>query len=111
MTDQPTHTPTPRPNGPIGRAVALLCLVFIRLYQVTLSPLLGGHCRFHPTCSRYAAECFQTLPAHRALWLTIRRVLRCHPFGPHGYDPPPTPTSDEASQHINQAQHGHADGL
>lgn len=78
-------TPTPLINRPF--------LLLVRAYQVTLSPLMGGHCRFHPTCSRYAAEALQNLPLHRALWLTTRRIFRCHPFGGSGYDPVPLPSS------------------
>ena len=61
----------------------------VRLYQRTLSPLLGGHCRFQPTCSRYALEALAGHGAVRGGWLTLRRLLRCHPLGGRGYDPPP----------------------
>ncbi|RMH28579.1 MAG: membrane protein insertion efficiency factor YidD [Planctomycetota bacterium] len=61
----------------------------IRLYQITLSPFVGGHCRFRPTCSAYALEVFRTQPVHRALWLTLRRLSRCRPLGGGGFDPPP----------------------
>jgi hypothetical protein len=69
--------------------IARLLLLFIRLYQVTLSPLLGGACRFEPSCSRYAAACIESHGALRGSYLSVRRVLRCHPFHPGGYDPPP----------------------
>jgi putative membrane protein insertion efficiency factor len=61
----------------------------ILLYRVTLSPLMGGHCRFHPTCSAYALECYRRLGPIRATLLTVRRLSRCHPLGGSGYDPPP----------------------
>ena len=61
----------------------------IRLYQVTLSPFIGGHCRFQPTCSRYGEEALRTHGALRGLWLTARRVGRCHPLGGKGWDPVP----------------------
>jgi putative membrane protein insertion efficiency factor len=61
----------------------------VRLYQVTLGFLMGGHCRFQPTCSEYSIEAFRTHGAFKGGWLTIRRILRCHPFGGHGYDPVP----------------------
>lgn len=65
-------------------------LVFlIRAYQVTLSPLLGGACRFEPSCSHYGIEALKRYGALRGSWLTLRRLLRCRPFGPHGYDPVP----------------------
>lgn len=65
------------------------CIFLIRFYQYTFAAILGGQCRFHPTCSEYAVECFQTLPAHRAFFLTLWRILRCQPFARGGYDPVP----------------------
>ena len=59
----------------------------VRAYQVAVSPLLPRACRFHPSCSEYAEEAFRTLPLHRALFRSARRVLKCHPFHPGGYDP------------------------
>ena len=61
----------------------------IRVYQVTLGVFLGGHCRFVPSCSNYALEALQSHGALRGTWLTVRRLLRCHPWGPHGSDPVP----------------------
>ncbi|NDY43364.1 membrane protein insertion efficiency factor YidD [Dissulfurirhabdus thermomarina] len=64
----------------------------LRAYQLFLSPVLPGACRFHPTCSRYAREAVRLHGARRGLWLAVRRLLRCHPFHPGGYDPvPPGP--------------------
>ena len=64
-------------------------IALVRLYQATLGHLMGGHCRFHPTCSHYAIEALKTHGALRGSWLTIRRVLRCRPFGGSGFDPVP----------------------
>ncbi len=61
----------------------------IRAYQVVLSPFLGGNCRYEPTCSHYAWGALQTHGFFRGWWLAIRRLLRCHPFHPGGYDPVP----------------------
>ncbi|HUP92393.1 MAG TPA: membrane protein insertion efficiency factor YidD [Solimonas sp.] len=61
----------------------------IRLYQLLLSPLLGPRCRFHPSCSHYALEAIGRHGAARGGWLTLRRVCRCHPLNPGGYDPVP----------------------
>ena len=69
------------------KAVASVFLVLIRGYRLLLSPLLPRSCRFHPSCSEYAEEAFRTLPIHAALYRSARRVLRCHPFHPGGYDP------------------------
>lgn len=63
----------------------------IRGYQVLLSPLLGQHCRFYPTCSQYAREAIDLHGVPRGLGLAIRRVLRCHPWHPGGVDPVPEP--------------------
>ncbi len=63
----------------------------IRLYQWTLSPLLGVNCRYAPSCSAYATEAIATHGAARGLWLAVRRIARCHPWGGSGYDPVPQP--------------------
>lgn len=61
----------------------------IRLYRAFLSPLLPPSCRFTPTCSQYAIEALRKHGPLRGLWLTLRRLLRCHPWGGSGYDPVP----------------------
>jgi putative membrane protein insertion efficiency factor len=63
----------------------------IRLYQWTLSPLLGVNCRYAPSCSAYAAEAITTHGPVKGLWLAARRLARCHPWGGSGYDPVPQP--------------------
>lgn len=61
----------------------------IRLYQWTLSPLLGPRCRFYPSCSCYAHAAIERYGALRGGWFSLLRVLRCHPFNEGGYDPVP----------------------
>jgi uncharacterized protein len=61
----------------------------IRAYQLTLSPFIGRQCRFHPTCSHYAAEAIERFGVMRGASLAARRLLRCHPFHPGGFDPVP----------------------
>jgi uncharacterized protein len=61
----------------------------LRAYKLTLSPFIGQHCRFHPTCSEYAAEALITHGPVRGGWLAARRVCRCHPWGAAGHDPVP----------------------
>jgi putative membrane protein insertion efficiency factor len=65
----------------------LICL--IRCYQSVLRPLLVGSCKFYPTCSEYAIEALLKHGLWRGTLLALRRLLRCHPFGPGGYDPVP----------------------
>jgi uncharacterized protein len=66
-----------------------MLLLTIALYQRAISPVLPRACRFAPTCSEYARLAVGELGALRGGWLAIRRVARCHPFHPGGYDPPP----------------------
>lgn len=61
----------------------------IRFYQRFISPLTGPSCRFHPTCSNYALEAIQKYGAVKGSWLAAKRIGRCHPFHPGGYDPVP----------------------
>jgi putative membrane protein insertion efficiency factor len=61
----------------------------VRLYQLAVSPLLPPSCRFHPSCSAYAAEALRRHGAARGSWLAIRRLARCHPFCEGGIDPVP----------------------
>ena len=61
----------------------------IRIYQWTVSPLLGPTCRFHPSCSNYALEAINRFGMLRGGWLTVRRLGRCHPWHPGGFDPVP----------------------
>lgn len=68
-----------------------LLLGMIRAYQLVLSPLVGMHCRFTPSCSRYAAEAIRVHGSWRGSWLALRRIARCHPFRPGGIDPVPPP--------------------
>ncbi|HOA25470.1 MAG: membrane protein insertion efficiency factor YidD [Aggregatilineales bacterium] len=61
----------------------------IRLYQLTLSRILPPSCRFTPSCSHYGYEAFKRFGVLKGGWLTVRRIARCHPFNPGGYDPVP----------------------
>lgn len=66
-----------------------LLRAIITLYQYGISPLMGAHCRYHPTCSNYAKEAVETHGAWKGMQLSLRRILRCHPWGGQGYDPVP----------------------
>ncbi len=73
----------------VARLPAEALILLARLYQVTLSPLLGGQCRFLPTCSHYFIEAVDKHGALVGGWMGLRRLLRCHPFSRGGYDPVP----------------------
>ncbi|MBO7470916.1 MAG: membrane protein insertion efficiency factor YidD [Bacteroidaceae bacterium] len=66
-----------------------LLIMFVRIYQRFISPLTPPSCRFTPTCSQYAVEALQKYGPFKGLWLAVKRLLRCHPWGGSGYDPVP----------------------
>ncbi|MGF6907016.1 membrane protein insertion efficiency factor YidD [Fusobacterium sp. PH5-44] len=66
-----------------------IILYFIKFYQKCISPFLGKNCRFHPTCSAYAKEAVEKYGTIKGSILSIKRILKCHPFNPGGYDPVP----------------------
>ena len=69
--------------------LAKAALLGIRAYKLFVSPILTGSCRFSPSCSDYAAEAIECHGALRGTWLSLRRIAKCHPFGPAGFDPVP----------------------
>ena len=78
-----------------------LILCMIKIYRVVLSPLLPPQCRFTPSCSEYALEAVERHGALRGLYLSARRVLKCHPFHAGGHDPVPAlnPSADRCATH------------
>ena len=66
-----------------------LIIALVRAYQYLISPLMAPHCRFHPTCSHYTVEAVRTHGAVTGLALVARRLSRCHPWHPGGFDPVP----------------------
>ena len=66
-----------------------LSLELIKLYQVTLSQVTPPSCRFVPSCSQYTYEAISKFGVFRGIWLGVKRLVRCHPFHPGGYDPVP----------------------
>ena len=85
MTLAPADTTTHVRASMLARALIAL----VRVYQRLLSPFLGGSCRFEPSCSRYAVACLEAHGAGRGSLLSVKRLCKCHPFHPGGFDPPP----------------------
>ena len=69
------------------KLIASAMMGLLRIYRYCISPYLGNHCRFYPSCSAYAEEAFAQYGVIKAFWLVICRIFRCHPFHPGGYDP------------------------
>ena len=84
-TDIDLRSVIQRMSGGISRLVILI----IRFYQVTLRFLFPPSCRFHPSCSEYAIEAFRKFGPIKGGWLSAKRLSRCHPFNPGGFDPLP----------------------
>jgi putative membrane protein insertion efficiency factor len=72
-----------------------LLLYLISAYRYLISPLLGSHCRFYPSCSSYAFTVVERFGALRGSWLAVRRLLKCHPWHPGGIDPAPQETGHQ----------------
>ena len=77
------------PPGDRPGVAARLLLLAVEAYRVALAPLLGGYCRYVPSCSIYAQDALRRHGARRGTALAVRRLLRCHPFAPGGFDPVP----------------------
>jgi putative membrane protein insertion efficiency factor len=69
--------------------LSLPLILLIRIYQTAISPWMGPKCRFTPTCSNYGLEALRRHGIFKGVWLTARRISRCHPWGGSGYDPVP----------------------
>ena len=79
---------------------------FLKLYRLLISPMYGQVCRFYPTCSAYALEAVERHGAMRGSWLAMRRLLRCHPWNPGGYDPVPPTDVRTSGESISAHQPG-----
>ncbi len=75
-----------------------LLILFVRAYRLLLSPFLGHHCRFYPTCSCYAETSIQQYGVIKGSWLAIKRIARCHPWHPGGVDPVPEQLENKHAQ-------------
>ena len=73
----------------MNKVVSTILLFILKAYRYLLSPWLGQHCRFHPTCSSYAMQAIELHGAWRGSWLALKRVASCHPWHEGGFDPVP----------------------
>ena len=73
----------------MNRILKKIFILPIRFYQYAISPLLGPSCRFKPTCSHYMVEAIEEWGIFKGIWLGLKRISKCHPWGPHGHDPVP----------------------
>jgi putative membrane protein insertion efficiency factor len=73
----------------LNKIIIFPFVLFIRVYQLIISPMLGSNCRFIPTCSEYAMESLKEYGLIKGIFLSIKRIGKCHPWGSHGYDPIP----------------------
>jgi len=69
--------------------ISKIFIGLIRVYQLSISPILGQNCRYTPTCSQYSVEAINKYGPLKGGWLAIKRILSCHPWGGHGHDPVP----------------------
>ncbi|SMP44019.1 hypothetical protein SAMN06265222_1011058 [Neorhodopirellula lusitana] len=88
MEEQQCENEPPRRRGWLSTLVGWVLIGLIRSYQTLISPMLGPNCRFTPTCSAYAIGAIQKHGVLRGGWAALRRISRCHPWNPGGYDPP-----------------------
>lgn len=72
----------------VRRLIGSICIRLIRFYQIGISPMIGPSCRYTPTCSQYGIEAIQKYGPLVGIYRTAKRILRCHPWHPGGYDPP-----------------------
>ena len=82
----------------LQQILIIVPLIFIKGYQWFISPLLGQRCRFHPSCSWYAIDALKTHGLVKGGWLSIKRILKCHPLHAGGYDPVPEKQQDKHSK-------------
>ena len=82
-------------NRYLNNLLILPMIIIIKAYQVLISPILKTNCRYLPTCSEYSITAFKEYGLLKGFYFTIKRIIRCHPFGSHGYDPVPKKLNKE----------------
>lgn len=73
----------------LRQALVFLLVLPVKFYQYAISPMLGSSCRYYPTCSQYTIEALKKHGPIKGLWLAIKRIASCNPWGGHGHDPVP----------------------
>ena len=73
----------------VNKIITYFLISIIRIYQLFISPILGQNCRYLPSCSEYSIESIKQFGFFRGIFLSLRRISKCHPWGNHGYDPVP----------------------
>jgi len=84
----------------IGKILRTLALGLIRFYQLSISPILGSHCRHTPSCSVYTTQAIKEWGVHKGIVLGFKRISRCHPWGTSGYDPVPKKDTENEHQKV-----------
>jgi len=85
----------------LKKIINTIFIIPVKIYQWTISPLLGSNCRHSPTCSEYTILSIKEWGGFRGIWLGIKRMSRCHPWGRTGYDPVPMKEDNFKSDNIN----------
>ena len=73
----------------VNKIISYFLISIIRMYQLFISPILGQNCRYLPSCSEYSIESIKQFGFFRGIFLSLKRISKCHPWGNHGYDPVP----------------------
>ncbi len=94
----------------VTKGLRAVLVSIIRLYTYAISPMFGPHCRFYPSCSRYAAEAVQRHGVVHGGWLSLKRIARCHPGHPGGLDPVPEIAPASLPEDVAGAESSHANG-
>ena len=94
----------------VNQILAIPFVLIIKLYQVVISPLIGPKCRYTPSCSTYGVEAFKKHGIFKGGWLTIKRIIKCNPWGGHGHDPGRDPGIRRPLTYLRAAAWGIARG-
>ncbi len=79
----------------INKFISYPIILLVKIYQIFISPILGQNCRYLPTCSEYTVQSLKEYGVVKGLTLSLKRILKCHPWGSHGYDPVPKKLEDK----------------